>query len=166
VSHDDLVWRAAGPADAEAVVAAIDDWWPGIHMVHGVCPQLFEHFGDTCFIVEDEDGLLGFLVGFMSQRFPAAGYVHYMGVRPERRGAGLGTQMYERFAQVTRARGRTEILAEAGAWNVRSIAFHKRVGFTLEPGDEIIDGLPVQHPAGHGFDYVKMVWRLSGEEGA
>jgi len=166
VSAGEPVWRTAEPSDAEAVVAAITDWWPGVHMVHGVCPQLFEHFGDTCIIVEDDGRLIGFLVGFMSQRVPDAGYVHYAGVRPERRGSGLGTEMYARFAQVTRERGKTRVLAETGAWNARSIAFHRRVGFTLEPGDEIVNGIPVHHDTtGHGFDYVEMVWRLNGGPG-
>ncbi|HEY5386708.1 MAG TPA: GNAT family N-acetyltransferase [Thermoleophilia bacterium] len=166
MSIRDLVWRAAEAGDADAVIAAITEWWPGIHMVHAVCPQLFAHFGDTCIIVEDDGRLTAFLVGFMSQRFPDAGYIHYAGVHPDHRGGGLGIEMYTRFAEVTRARGRTEVLAETGAWNVKSIAFHKRVGFTLEPGDEIVDGTPVHHDTtGHGFDYVEMVWRLNGERG-
>lgn len=167
MNDGDLVWRAADPSDSDAVIRAIDEWWPGVHMVHAVCPQLLEHFGDTCIIVEDDDGLLGFLVGFMSQRYPDAGYVHYAGVRPGRRGDGLGSQMYARFAQVTRECGRTNVLAETGAWNVKSIAFHTRVGFVLQPGDEIVDGIPVHRDTtGHGFDYVEMVWRLTGESGA
>lgn len=163
MSNGDRVWRTAEPSDSDAVIAAIDEWWPGIHMVHAVCPQLFEHFGDTCIIVEDDGRLIGFLVGFMSQRFSDASYVHYAGVHPDNRGEGLGTEMYNCFAQVTRERGKTEVLAETGAWNVKSIAFHKRVGFSLEPGDEIVDGIPVHHDTtGHGFDYVEMVWRLPG----
>jgi ribosomal protein S18 acetylase RimI-like enzyme len=166
VSDADLVWRTADPRDADAVSAAITDWWPGIHMVHAVCPQLFEHLGDTCLIVEREGRLVAFLVGFMSQCFSDAGYVHYAGVHPDCRGAGLGSEMYRRFAQVTRDRGRTNVLAETGAWNVKSIAFHKRVGFTLEPGDEIVDRIPVHHDTtGHGFDYVQMVWRLGDGRG-
>jgi GNAT superfamily N-acetyltransferase len=166
MSSGDLVWRTAEPSDAEAVVAAITDWWPGVHMVHGVCPQLFEHFGDTCILVEDDGALIGFLVGFMSQRFPDAGYVHYAGVHPEHRGVGLGKEMYARFADTTRARGRSLMLAETGAWNVKSIGFHTRVGFVLQPGDEIVDGIPVHRDTtGHGFDYVEMVWRLDGELG-
>lgn len=161
MNADDLVWRTAGPDDSDAVIAAVNDWWPGIHMVHGVCPQLFEHFGDTCIIVEREGKLVGFLVGFMSQRFPDAGYIHYAGVHPDLRGSGLGTEMYRRFGLVTRERGRLKVLAETGAWNVKSIAFHRRVGFTLTPGDEVVDGIPVHRDTtGHGFDYVEMVWRL------
>ena len=152
-----LSWRCAEAADADAVVAAIDAWWPGLHMVHAVCPQLFEHFGDTCLIVERDERLVAFLVGFLSQRLPGVGYVHYAGVHPDHRGAGLGRDMYARFAALVRARGAAALLAETGAWNTRSIAFHTRLGFELLPGDELVDGLPVHHDTtGHGFDYVVM----------
>jgi ribosomal protein S18 acetylase RimI-like enzyme len=165
VSAPSLTWRTAEPCDADAVVAAIDAWWPGLHMVHAVCPQLFQHFGDTCLVVEDDGRLVGFLVGMMSQRMPDAGYVHYAGVHPDYRGRGLGREMYQRFAAVTRARGRGELFAETGAWNTRSIAFHKALGFVLTPGDETVDGVPVHRDTtGHGFDYVEMVWRLDDPE--
>ena len=160
-----LTWRPAEPTDAEAVGQAIDAWWPGIHMVHAVCPQLFEHLGDTCTIVEDDGRLVGFLVGFLSQRLADTGYVHYAGVHPDYRGRGIGRELYRRFADEVRRRGGTRLLAETGTWNVKSIAFHRDLGFTLEPGDEISDGLPVHHDAaGVGFDFVVMVLRL--DEGA
>jgi len=157
----DLTWRPAKPTDAEAVGRAIDAWWPGLHMVHAVCPQLFEHLGDTCVIVEDDGRLVGFLVGFLSQRLADTGYVHYAGVHPDYRGRGIGRELYRRFADEVRRRGGTGLLAETGTWNVKSIAFHRDLGFTLEPGDEIVDGLPVHHDAaGVGFDFVVMVLRL------
>jgi GNAT superfamily N-acetyltransferase len=161
-----LRWRTAEGDDAPLVSSAIDDWWPGRHIVHMVCPQLFEHYGDTCLLVEDEtrpegDRLVGFLLGMMSQRMPDAGYVHYAGVRPEYRGTGLGRQMYERFATMTRERGRGEIFIETSTWNRDSIAFHERMGFAFVPGDEVVDGLPVHHDTGgKGFDYVEMIWTL------
>jgi len=165
VSVPDLTWRSAEPSDAEAVAAEIDAWWPGLHMVHAVCPQLFQHFGDTCLVVEDAGRLVAFLVGMMSQRLPNAGYVHYAGVHPDYRGRGLGREMYERFAAMTRGHGRSELFAETGAWNTRSIAFHTSLGFTLTPGDAVVDGMPIHHDTtGHGFDYVEMVWRLGDAE--
>jgi len=161
MSRAELVWRTAEAADASVVIAALDDWWQHEHMVHGVCPQLLDHVGDTCLIVEERGLLVAFLVGFMSQRHPDAGYVHYMGVRPDRRSGGIGAEMYTRFAALTRERGRTKVMAEIGAWNARSIAFHQRVGFVLKPGDEVVGGLPViQDTTGHGVDYVEVVWTL------
>jgi ribosomal protein S18 acetylase RimI-like enzyme len=160
-SPSELTWREAQPRDAAVVAAAIDAWWPGRHIVHGVCPQLLEHLGDTCQIVEDHGELVGFLVGYLSQRLPDAGYIHYAGVHPDWRGRGVGREMYRRFAADVRERGRTRVVAETGAWNRESIAFHARVGFTLEAGDEIVDGLPVHRDVtGLGFDYVRMVLRL------
>jgi len=160
-----LTWRDAQDRDAGAVIAAIDEWWPGGHIVHGVCPQLFEHLGDTCLIVADQGELVGFLVGCLSQRIPAAGYIHYAGVRPDWRGRGVGRAIYSRFAAIVRERGRTRVLAETGTWNRGSIAFHTGFGFTLEAGDEVVDGLPVHRDVtGLGCDYVRMVLRLEGSD--
>lgn len=159
-----LTWREAQAGDAVAVATAIDEWWPGRHMIHGVCPQLFDHLGDSCLIVEDRGELVGFLVGYLSQRIPEAGYIHYAGVRPDWRGRGVGREMYRRFAAIVRERGRTCIVAETGAWNRESIVFHMRFGFTLEAGDEVVDDLPVHRDVtGLGFEYVRMVLRLDAE---
>ena len=149
-----LTWRLAEPTDAEAVGQAIDAWWPGIHMVHAVCPQLFEHLGDTCMIVEDDGRLVGFLVGFLSQRLADTGYVHYAGVHPDYRGRGIGRELYRRFSDEVRRRGGTRLLAETGTWNVKSIAFHRDLGFTILPGDEEVDGLPVSVDHGPQGDHV------------
>ena len=167
MSRSDLVWRSAEGSDARAVIAAIDDWWPGVHMVHAVCPQLFEHFGDTCLIVEEKGRLVGFLVGFMSQRMADAGYVHYAGVHPERRGLGIARDMYLRFAALTRDHSRRLVFAETGAWNTDSIAFHEHLGFVLRSGGDVVDGISIHRDTdGHGFDYVEMEWRLDEEAGA
>ena len=156
-----LTFREAQPADAAAIAGAIDTWWPARHIVHGVCPQLLEHMGDTCLLVEKDGILLAFLVGYMSQRLPNAGYIHYAGVRPAYRGRGLGREMYRRFAELTRAHGRYCLVAETGLWNTASLAFHIRLGFTLEPGDIVVDGVPGRRDViGVGCDYATMILRL------
>jgi GNAT superfamily N-acetyltransferase len=156
-----VTWRQAEPSDASPVAAAIDAWWPGRHMVHAVCPQLFEHLGDTCVIAEVDGELAAFLVGFVSQRMRGTGYIHYVGVHPDRRGLGIGKELYRRFAEAVRLRGCTRLYAETGTWNVESIGFHTRIGFVLQPGDDVVDGLPVHHDAaGVGFDFVVMTMPL------
>jgi GNAT superfamily N-acetyltransferase len=161
-----LAWRSAEPADAAVIAAAIEDWWPGGHIVHGICPQLLEHTGDTCCVVEERGDLVGFLVGYLSQRVPHAGYIHYAGVRPDRRGRGIGRAMYGRFVDAVRERGCSRVLAETGTWNRPSIAFHRRVGFVLLPGGECVDGLPVHRDTtAMGFDYVRMELRFGDGAG-
>ena len=137
-----LQWRAAKAEDATAIAAAIDSWWAR-HLQHFVHPLFLEHCGDTCLVVEDGGEMIAFLVGMLSQRYPQTAYVHFLGVRPGYRKLGLGRQLYERFFALVRARGCTVVTAETGAFNKQSIAFHRRLGFTLEGGDELVGGIPV-----------------------
>jgi ribosomal protein S18 acetylase RimI-like enzyme len=59
-------------------------------------PRLFfTHFRDTSFVAEDGGGgLAGFLCGFLSQTYPDQAYVHFVGVAPQHRGAGLASALY------------------------------------------------------------------------
>ena len=127
----------------------------GVHLAHFVQPQFLEHFGDSSLLVHDGPRLVAFLVGVLSQRHPEEAYVHFVGVDPAYRGRGLGRELYRRFAALARERGRTILKAETGTFNRASIAFHTRLGFALEPGDETVDGIPVHHDTvGLGHDYV------------
>jgi ribosomal protein S18 acetylase RimI-like enzyme len=149
-----LEWRPATAADADAIAAAIETWWAR-HLRHFVHPLFLEHFGDTCLVVEDRGKLVAFLVGVLSQRHLGEAYVHFLGVHPDYRHLGLARELYERFAAVVGPRGATLIVAETGAFNAQSIAFHRRLGFTLEEGDVVIDGVPVQRDFhGTGEDVV------------
>jgi ribosomal protein S18 acetylase RimI-like enzyme len=153
-SLDELNWRAAEAKDAIPIGRALDEWWDK-RLHHCVQPQLLEHFGDTALIVEADEELVAFLVGWFSQRFPDVAYVHFLGVRDDCRRRGLGRELYRRFAAIGREHGRTVLRAETGAFNQRSIAFHRSIGFTIEPGDEIVDGVAVRRDAiGIGGDYV------------
>ena len=98
--------RHAEPADYGRVIGRVNAWWGGRDMAP-MLPQLFfVHFEGTSYVVDDEDGqLAAFLIGFLSQTDPDEAYVHFVGVAPERRGEGLGRQLYERFfADARRAR--------------------------------------------------------------
>ena len=64
-------------------------------------PRLFlEHFAGTSLTAEDDRGeLAGFLVGFDSPDHRGEAYVHFVGVRPDQRGSGLGRALHDRFAR-------------------------------------------------------------------
>jgi GNAT superfamily N-acetyltransferase len=157
-----VAWRPALALDAADVRRALDEWWDQ-RLHHCVGPQVLEHFGDTSLLAEVDGRLVGFLIGWLSQRHPDAAYVHFMGVRPDHRRAGIGRELYRRFAALARARGRTRLLAECGAFNRRSLAFHQSIGFTMLPGDMVIDGVQVHHDdVGIGGEYIELAMDLAG----
>ena len=158
--RDRLLWRTATARDADTVAAAIDDWWAR-HLRHFVHPLFLEHLGDTCLMVEDRGELVAFIVGMLSQRYPDSAYVHFMGVHPSYRLLGLGRELYERFFALVAERGRSMVVAETGAFNAQSIRFHRKLGFTFEAGDDVVDGVPVTRDVhGTGEDVVLFSMRV------
>ena len=142
-THGDVAIRRAVPGDHPRVIAVLPEWWGGRDL-RAMVPRLFlEHFADTSLVAETEGGLAGFLIGFLSASQPDTGYVHFLGVHPGSRGSGLGRRLYELFFGICRGRGRSRIKACTSPVNRGSIAFHQRLGFSLEPGDAEIDGVPV-----------------------
>src|SRR4051794_3586020 len=133
--------RQAEPSDHARVAAVIDDWWGG-RAVRDMLPRLFfTHFRETSYVAEDGEGrLAGFLCGFVSQTYPEQAYIHFVGVAPEQRGAGLARELYERFFAAARAAGRTSVHAVTSPRNTGSIAFHRALGFEVEAEVENYDG--------------------------
>jgi ribosomal protein S18 acetylase RimI-like enzyme len=145
------VIRYAEPSDHARVVAVVDDWWGGRAMA-GMLPKLFFiHFRDTSFVAEEDGELAGFLCGFRSQSFEREAYIHFVGVDPSRRGAGLGRDLYERFFAAIAPR--TIIRAVTSPVNERSVAFHRALGFEVERVEKNYDG--------RGEDRVQLLKRLA-----
>lgn len=134
--------RTAKPSDHHRVIRVMPDWWKGRDLT-AMLPKLFLiHFADTSFVIEKDGELAGFLVGFLSPTCPDEGYVHFMGVHPDHQKKGLGTFLYNRFFEICRRNGRRVVRACTSPVNRDSIAFHQRIGFSLEPGDGEVDGIP------------------------
>jgi ribosomal protein S18 acetylase RimI-like enzyme len=131
--------RHAEPDDYGRVVGVVDEWWGGRAMAAMLPKLFFVHFRDTSFVAE-EDGsqLAGFLCGFRSQTFDDEAYIHFVGVDPAHRGAGVGRLLYERFFAA--ARPRTVVRAVTSPLNERSVAFHEALGFQVERIDDAYDG--------------------------
>lgn len=122
--------RAATPADYDRIAPVVDDWWG--RPILGVLPRLFlDHFHRTSLVADDAEGLAGFLVGFLSPSEPEQAYIHFVGVAPRHRGAGLGRSLYERFFALAREAGRTRVGAVTGPVNTASVAFHRAMGFDV-----------------------------------
>jgi len=157
----DILIRKAEPADHDKIIAALQHWWGGRDLT-AMLPRLFlNHFNDTSFVIEKEAEMIGFLIGFVSPALKNEAYVHFMGVHPDFRKKGIGTQLYERFFEICRKHSRHIIRACTSPVNRGSVDFHKRIGFQLEPGDDEIDGLPVtsdyNRPGDHKVQFKKWI---------
>lgn len=121
--------RIARPADYDAIVDVVNDWW-GRDMARDLSRLFLDHFFATSLIAEDDSGgLAGFLVGFHSPSDPALAYVHFVGVAPQARRSGLARDLYDRFFAGARAAGRTAVKAVTSPVNATSIRFHRALGF-------------------------------------
>jgi ribosomal protein S18 acetylase RimI-like enzyme len=123
-------------ADFPYISQRIDSWWGGRNMA-AMLPQLwFKDFSNTSFVIKDHQGNpIAFLVGYQSPQDPAKGYVHFIGVDPGYRNAGLGRMLYENFAQKAEALGATRIEAVTSPVNKTSLEFHERLGFVARQSD-------------------------------
>jgi predicted GNAT superfamily acetyltransferase len=147
--------RAIRESDHEKVTSVVKDWWDGRDMAWLLPRLLFRHFGDTSFAVEEDGELVAFLIGFVSQSREGEAYVHFAGVRPDRRKEGIGRRLYELFFEEVEKRGCTKVGCITSPVNRGSMAFHRAMGFSLKESDTQIDGVPAhRHYDGQNRDRV------------
>lgn len=118
-------------------------WWGGRDLTTSVLKLFFIHFSNTSFVAETQDRMVGFLVGFLSQSEENVGYIHFAGVHPDHRKEGIGGRLFQKFFDACRANHRWVVKSCTSPINRLSIDFHQRMGFAIEPGDAVADGLPV-----------------------
>jgi GNAT superfamily N-acetyltransferase len=121
------------------ILADLEDFWGSAseraRRVHH--PMFVHEFGDTAWVVREDGRVIAYLFAFWSQTEPT-GYIHLAAVRRDHQGRGIGRWLYEQFAARARARGCSKLKALTAPDNTGSIAFHRRLGFTLlgEPNEE------------------------------
>ena len=134
--------RPISERDHVPIVAIVDQWWGGRQMA-GLLPRLFfAHFQDTSFVIEEDNQIIAFLIGFVSQSSAHQAYIHFVGIHPDHRKRGLGKQLYELFFETVCARGCDSVHCITAPINSGSIAFHRRMGFQIEKSDRERDGVP------------------------
>jgi len=101
-------------------------------------PMFFCEFADTALAARrgtgDTSEIAGYLLGFVAPT--GDGYIHFVAVRDDGRGLGLGRRLYQTFTAAALERGAAALKALTGPGNERSIAFHRRMGFTEMTLDE------------------------------
>jgi predicted GNAT superfamily acetyltransferase len=149
--------RTIRESDHEKIISVVNEWWGGRDMAWLLPRLFFQHFGDTSFAAEEDGELVGFLIGFVSQSRVGEAYIHFVGVRPDRRKKGVGRHLYELFFDEIGKRGCTKVGCITSPVNEGSIAFHRAMGFFLKESDTEVDGVPV-HRHYDGLDRDRVVF--------
>lgn len=140
---ENLLIRQATSADHQRIVEVMRQWWDGRDLSSDLLKIFSHHFQHTCFVGENSEALVGFLVGFFSQSKRDEAHMHFAGVTPEYCRQGVGRALYRRFYAVCQRHGKTAVTCCTSPVNRLSIAHHQRMGFTLVEGDGDVEGLPV-----------------------
>ncbi|MFN2745481.1 MULTISPECIES: GNAT family N-acetyltransferase [Bacillus] len=138
-----MLIRHAEAADYEKVAPVINDWWGGRNMQDKLPRLFFDHFQHTSFIAEKGGDLIGFLIGFLSQTNPEESYIHFVGVHPDYRKIQVGKKLYEAFYRKAKEAECKTVRCITSPVNKVSIAYHRKMGFSIEKGDKISDGIHV-----------------------
>jgi ribosomal protein S18 acetylase RimI-like enzyme len=94
---------------------------------------LVQEFGSTCLTARADDGIRGYLIGFVTP--DGTGYVHLIATRDDTRGTGLGRDLYAAFIEAARKQGAVRLKAITSVTNEGSIAFHRSLGFDARVED-------------------------------
>jgi ribosomal protein S18 acetylase RimI-like enzyme len=145
-----LELRQARVSDHRVIVGCVQQWWNDSRTpdqareLSLLLPRLFlQFFSSTSLVLEEDERIRAFLIGFYAADNEEEAYIHFVGVDPTLRGQGLARRLYTVFLRHAAEAGRHQVRAITSSGNIGSIAFHQAMGFTVEPGDREVDGLPV-----------------------
>ncbi|MFF0013294.1 GNAT family N-acetyltransferase [Streptomyces sp. NPDC005374] len=130
----DIHIAPAGVADFHQVVTDHSRYWGerdlrSLHLL-----ALVQEFGSTCLIARAEDGIRGYVFGFVTP--DGTGYVHLIATRDDARGIGLGRRLYAAFAEAAERHGARRLKAITSVENTGSIDFHRSLGFDMKIVDD------------------------------
>jgi predicted GNAT superfamily acetyltransferase len=117
--------------DFDEITRDIVDFWGSDRTLHLHHPFLIHEFGNTAFVIRNENAVVAYLFGFFSQTQSTA-YVHLIGVREKYQKKGLGELLYNTFIEAAKSKNIKKIKATTRPMNSKSISFHKnKIGMRL-----------------------------------
>ncbi|MDF2188524.1 GNAT family N-acetyltransferase [Paraflavitalea sp. CAU 1676] len=112
------------------ILTDIEDFWGSNRTLCYHHPMFINEFGNTAFIIKDNDLVIAYLFGFVSQT-AHTGYVHLIGVRSNYQKKGLGRILYGHFMEYLRSIGIQHLKAITTPTNQQSINFHLSLGMEM-----------------------------------
>ncbi|WP_232699417.1 GNAT family N-acetyltransferase [Brevibacillus daliensis] len=135
--------RNVKSSDYKLIIPVLNDWWNGRQMTDKLPKLFFDHFQETSYIVEENGEIVGFLIGFLSQTRNNEAYIHFVGIHPKYRQIGIGRKLYLTFFNKVQENGVKTVRCVTSPENKNSIAYHTKLGFVIEKGNTIVDGIDV-----------------------
>lgn len=140
-------------SDYNQILENIFLFWGSDRTLNVHHPMFIHEFGNTAYVIKENEKVIAYLFGFLSQTSPTA-YVHLVGVHREHQNNGLGSKLYKHFIKYAKQNGCKLLKAITTPTNQLSINFHKKFGMTLL-GNKNLAGIEVvQDYSGQGQDRV------------
>ncbi|MCP3928017.1 MAG: GNAT family N-acetyltransferase [Bacteroidetes bacterium] len=139
----EFLFRIAKPSDHLRIINVQKEWW-GERDLTFLLPRLFlNHFYNTSLIVEKNNQLIAFLIGFLSPAKTTEGYIHFVGVHPNYQGKNIGRELYHHFFSLCIEAHRYTVRSCTSPVNRASIEFHRKLGFRIISGNGKSEGVDV-----------------------
>ncbi|MDA3792345.1 MAG: GNAT family N-acetyltransferase [Elusimicrobia bacterium] len=90
---------------------------------------ILRYFNDTCFIVEQESEIIGFLMGFISQVHESTYFLWQIGISNSMQGKGIGGDLLEHAENKLSERGCKRIEVTIDPKNISSSKLFERMGY-------------------------------------
>jgi GNAT superfamily N-acetyltransferase len=140
-------------SDYNKILENIADFWGSDRTLSVHHPMFIHEFGNTAYVIKENNKIIAYLFGFLSQTSPTA-YVHLVGVHKEHQNKGFGSKMYKHFINHAKQNGCNMLKAITTPTNQLSINFHRKFGMTLL-GNKNHNGVEIiQNYSGPGQDRV------------
>lgn len=113
-------------SDFNYIIEHIADYWGNDRTLALHHPSLINEFGNTAFVIRDNDIVIAYLFGYFSQIEDLA-YIHLIGVLKNHQRKGLGKMLYDKMIGIAKSNNYKRIKAITGPTNQTSINFHTKI---------------------------------------
>jgi ribosomal protein S18 acetylase RimI-like enzyme len=96
-----------------------------------------------CFVAEDNNRIIGFILSYEIPSFIGTLYIRYIGIDPDYQNKGVGSLLYEKLVEKAKDKKIKRIWALIDVDNPRSIKLHEKIGFKMRDKKEAILDLRV-----------------------
>jgi len=130
---------AATPDDFMAIYEFVGTFDKLVQLPRHFYRVMLLHFGDSVFIARDHGAIVGFSLGFVSQRHPDVFFMYQIGVIGPYRGQGIAKELIRHAEDYAREHGCTRMWGTVETGNVQSQRFFEKLGCRNVSGPEYGD---------------------------